>query len=167
MGGCFNMAEKKKSQVRLAKLVAPALPKGERPRVVVWTQTPMPMWGYVILVVGFLLGGFGVLFAYAAVTLTRKKFVLVLTGTSVFVVRLRKRPFRVVAAYPHGAVPISDVMRGRLWINFQLQLPDHAAPIALHTGRTSKAELDYIVAQADPALTEVDPWARADPAGSR
>lgn len=161
------MAERKKSQVRLAKLITHALPKGERPRVVVWTQTPIPMWGYALLVVGFLLGGFGVLFAYAAIVLTRKKFVLVLTGTNVFVVRLRKRPFRVVAAYPHGSVPIADVMPGWLWINFHLQLPDAATPTALQTGRTSKTELDYIVAQADPALAGVDPWAEANPANSR
>jgi len=161
------MAEKKKSQVRLAKLIAPALPKGERPRVVVWTQTTIPMWGYALLVVGFLLGGIGVLFAYSAVALTRKKFVLVLTGTNVLVVRLRKRPFRVVAAYPHGTVPITDVMPGWLWINFHLRLPDDATPVALQTGRSYKTELDYIVTQADPALAEVDPWTEANPATLR
>jgi hypothetical protein len=161
------MAEKKQSQVRLAKLIAHALPKGERPRTVVWAQTTIPMWGYALLVVGFLLGGFGVLFAYAALTLTRKKFVLVLTGTSVFVVRLRKRPFRTIATYPHGEVPISDVTPNWLWINFHLLLPDHATPVALQTGRSYKNELDHIIAQADPALAEVDPWAEAEPHSSR
>ena len=161
------MAEKKKSQVRLAKLIAPALPKGERPRAVLRAQTAIPMWGYALMMVGFLLGGIGVLFAYAAVVLTRKRFVLVLTTTSVLVIRLRRRPFHVIATYPHGAVPISDVMPGWLWINFHLQLPDDTAPVALQTDRGSKTELGYIVAQADSAITEVDPWAEAHPAGSR
>jgi hypothetical protein len=116
------------------------------------------------MVVGLLFGGIGVVMVYSGIILTRKKFVLVLTGTNVFVVRLSQRPFRVIAAYPLGAVPISAVTPGWILIGFSIQLPDHAAPVALQTGRGFKTELDYILAQADPALAEVDPWPEADPA---
>jgi hypothetical protein len=81
-----------KGQVRLAKLVAPSLPKGESPRAVVGVQSAIPIWGYALLVVGALLAGVGFVAAYAIVTMTRKRFVLVLTSTGVFVVRLTKRP---------------------------------------------------------------------------
>jgi hypothetical protein len=116
------------------------------------------------MVVGLVFAGVGGWLAYVIVLATRKRFVLVRTGTNVFVIRAKKRPFHVVAAYPLGTVPVSDVAPGLMWIKFSIQPPDHAAPVAFQTGRAFKTELDYIVAQADPALAEVDPWADATPA---
>jgi hypothetical protein len=161
-GGGFVMASKKR-QLRLAKLIAPTLPKGERPRAVVLAQDAVPTWGFVLMVVGFILGGLGAMVAYAIVLLTLKRFVLVLTGTSVYVIRLRKRPFRVVAVYPLGAVPVSNVVQGRMRMKFDIQLPDHAASVALRADLAFKTELGYIAAQAAPTLADVDPRAEVDP----
>lgn len=158
------MAAKKKSQVRLAKLIAPALPKGERPRAVVAAQTAIPTWGYAVMIGGFLIGGVGAFVGYAIVMMTRKRVVLVLTGKGVSVVRLGKRPFQVMAAYPLGAVPISDVTPGLIWTRFRLQLPGQDSPVAFQADRAFKTELGYFITQADPAVAEVDPWAEGTPA---
>ena len=119
-----------KIKARLERLATPSLPPGERLRLVVGAKSTEH-------VEGTLLG-------------QPKMYLLALTETSVFVLQLGDRPLSVVAVYPLGAVPIGAVHQKRwsIWTEFKLQLPGKVEPVVLKAERPSRADVEYLVAQA-------------------
>jgi hypothetical protein len=128
-----------KIKARLERLAAPSLPPGERLCLAVGAKSS----------------------EHVENTILRhpKMYLLALTETSVFLLELGDKPLAVAAVYPLGAVPIGAVQQKwwSIWTDFKLQLPSQAEPISFKTERTSRADLEYIVAQALTGLAPASP----------
>jgi hypothetical protein len=124
------MDAKPKIKPRLERLAAPSLPPEERLCLVVGAKSTEH-------VENTLLG-------------SPKMYLLALTETSVFVLEFGDRPLSVAAVFPLGAVPIGAVQQKwwSIWTEFKLQLPGRAEPVSFKAERPSRADLEYLVAQA-------------------
>lgn len=88
-------------------------------------------------------------FVGLAVALTRKFYFLTLTNTSIVVNaanRWTNRPGEVVAVFPRGALPVSNIKRGTVWSVMYLLFPGHQKATRLNIHRYWRSEFDQLSA---------------------
>lgn len=133
------MLKSKQKQQVIAKLVTMA-PPGESFITTVHCESGPGYWATVALGELPLVG--------LIITLLRSYYFLTVTNSHVVVVtasRFRRIPGEFVVAYPLQQLPVSRLVRSRMWSSLYLQLPNEEKPTRLNIGRYWLKEFDMML----------------------
>jgi len=136
---------KERAKANLDARVAAALPPGEQLQFAVQIRVKAPAWVFPAMLVGLLLGVVPGLILAVVYNKMTKHYLLALTSTSVYVLKIFK-PREVVAVYPVGSLPISRVEPGRLTTTVHLALPDRPTPARVVIPQLDQSDLDRLLA---------------------